>query len=198
MAIRPLLRVGRAGVFAAVCVALAAAGHTIASHALVAPWALAAGFAGVAAPAVMLAGHERSLPTILGSLLGGQFMLHVLFSAARTGPSPAAHAGHGHLITTAVGHSGMGMTLAHYAAAIMAAWWLRRGERAVWTLARQVAALAARPARALLHAARTPPAIEPLHLPVPAMAPLWPVRELLRHTVLRRGPPVRSRALPLG
>jgi hypothetical protein len=90
------------------------------------------------------------------------------------------------------------MTLAHYAAALLAAWWLRRGERAVWALTRQVAALAARAARGLLVAARTRPVTGPVRLPVPVTFAPWPVRRVFRHAVLRRGPPIRSRALSLG
>jgi hypothetical protein len=198
MPIRRLLRFGRAGVFAAVCVALAAAGHTLVSSTAVAPGALLAGFAGVAAFAMLLAGHERSLPTILGGLLGGQFMLHVLFSAAAPASMASMHPGHAPLVTRATGYNSLGMMLAHYSAALVAAWWLRRGERAVWTLTRQVAALAGRPARGLLAAARTTTVTGPVRVPVPVMDVVRPAGHVLRHAVLRRGPPIRSRALSLG
>ncbi|HEV7934997.1 MAG TPA: MFS transporter [Actinomadura sp.] len=197
MPICSLLRIGRAGVFAAVCVGLAAAGHSAAAGP-VAPWAVAAGYLAVAAAALTLAGHERSLATILGGLLGGQFMLHVLFSAMRPAPPGTPPAVHEHLLSNTGGRGGIGMTLAHYAAALLAAWWLRRGERAVWTLARQVAALAARAARDLLVAVRTTPVTGPVRLPVPVTFTPWPVRRVFRHAVLRRGPPIRSRALSPG
>ena len=213
MPIRPLLRLGRAGVFSAVCVALAAAGHAVVSDAPVAFWALTVGFAGLMALSVTLAGHERAFPTILGGLLGGQFMLHALFSA--TGPEPPAPAplpvpgsgGSGgpgavdadhHLTALGAHQPGLSMMLAHYVAALLAALWLRRGERAVWTLTRQVAALAGRPARALLTAAaRTTSIIGPVRVPVTATVTVRPAGRMLRHALLRRGPPLRSTALSL-
>jgi hypothetical protein len=205
MPIPPLLRLGRAGVFSAVCVALAATGHGVVSGAPVAPWALIAGFAGIMALSVTLAGHERAFPTILGGLLGGQFMLHVLFSATgpeTLAPAPipvpgAVHADH-HLTVLVAHHPRLSMILSHYIAALLAALWLRRGERAVWTLTRQVAALAGRPARALLTAAaRTTSIIGPVRVPVTATVTVRPAGRMLRHALLRRGPPLRSTALSL-
>ncbi|MER5430944.1 hypothetical protein [Streptomyces sp. NPDC002588] len=73
------LRLLRAAVFAAVCVVLAAAGHTMASCATVPPWTLAAGFLGALAVVVPLAGRERSLPGIAALLAVGQTVLHTLF-----------------------------------------------------------------------------------------------------------------------
>ncbi|MBC6457324.1 MFS transporter [Actinomadura sp. HBU206391] len=202
MAIPPLLRLGRAGVFSAVCVTLAATGHTVVSGAAVAPWALAVGFAGVMALSMTLSGHERAFATIFGGLLGGQFMLHVLFSATAlesTAPIPGPAAAHaGHHVTALVAHQpGLSMVLAHYTAALLAALWLRRGERAVWTLTRQVAALAGRPARALLTAARPTPIIGPVRFPVTTAVTIRPTGRMLRHVLLRRGPPLRSTALSL-
>ncbi|GAA2112493.1 MFS transporter [Actinomadura alba] len=198
MAIRPFLRLGRAGVFSAVCVTLAATGHALVSGAPVAPWAVAVGFAGVVALSLTLAGHERAFPTILGGLLGGQFMLHVLFSAAEPETSaPASAAAHaGHQLTALAAHRpGLSMMLAHYAAALLVALWLRRGERAVWALTRQVAALAARPARGLLAAARTTSITGPVRVPVTVTPTARPIGRMLRHAVSRRGPPLRSKAL---
>ncbi|MEU6258694.1 hypothetical protein [Streptomyces sp. NPDC047043] len=73
------LRILRAAVFAAVCVVLAAAGHTLASCATVPLWTLGAGFAGTALVVVPLAGRARSLPGIAALLAGGQTVLHTLF-----------------------------------------------------------------------------------------------------------------------
>jgi len=66
-------------VFAAVCVVLAAAGHTLASCATVPPWTLGAGFVGTALVVAPLAGRARSLPGIAALLAGGQTVLHTLF-----------------------------------------------------------------------------------------------------------------------
>ncbi|WP_329337204.1 hypothetical protein OG866_22325 [Streptomyces sp. NBC_00663] len=73
------LRVLRAAVFAAVCVVLAAGGHTLASCATVPLWTLGAGFLGVVAVVAPLAGRTRSLPGIAALLTTGQVVLHALF-----------------------------------------------------------------------------------------------------------------------
>lgn len=73
------LRILRAAVFAAVCVVLAAAGHGLASCAVVPLWTLGAGFLAVFAVAAALAGRERSLPGIAALLAVGQTALHTLF-----------------------------------------------------------------------------------------------------------------------
>ncbi|MEU3278263.1 hypothetical protein [Streptomyces antibioticus] len=72
-------RLVRAAVFAAVCVVLAAAGHTMAACAAVPLWTLGAGFLGVLAVVVPLAGRERSLPYVATLLAVGQGVLHTLF-----------------------------------------------------------------------------------------------------------------------
>ncbi|MEU6590895.1 hypothetical protein ABZ923_17025 [Streptomyces sp. NPDC046881] len=73
------LRILRAAVFAAVCVALAACGHTLASCAGVPLWSLGAGFLGTLLVAAPLAGRARSLPGIAALLALGQTVLHTLF-----------------------------------------------------------------------------------------------------------------------
>ncbi|MCL6668266.1 hypothetical protein [Streptomyces panaciradicis] len=73
------VRILRAAVFAAVCVVLAAGGHTLASCAPVPPWTLVAGFLGVLLVTVPLTGRERSLPGIAALLAAGQTVLHTLF-----------------------------------------------------------------------------------------------------------------------
>ncbi|MET7692615.1 hypothetical protein ABZT06_32370 [Streptomyces sp. NPDC005483] len=79
------LRVLRAAVFAAVCVVLAAAGHSIASCATVPLWTLAAGFLGAVLVVAPLAGRERSLAGIATLLAVGQTALHVLFGLGQHG-----------------------------------------------------------------------------------------------------------------
>ncbi|MFI1076097.1 hypothetical protein [Streptomyces puniciscabiei] len=73
------LRILRAAVFAAVCVALAACGHTLASCASVPLWTLGAGFLCCLLLVVPLAGRARSLPGIAALLALGQTALHTLF-----------------------------------------------------------------------------------------------------------------------
>ncbi|MEU6349318.1 hypothetical protein ABZ896_08325 [Streptomyces sp. NPDC047072] len=84
------LQVLRAAVFAAVCVVLAAAGHSIASCVAVPLWTLGAGFAGAVLVVAPLAGRERSLPGIATLLAAGQTVLHVLFGLGQHGSSVSA------------------------------------------------------------------------------------------------------------
>ncbi|MDF3300845.1 hypothetical protein [Streptomyces tropicalis] len=79
------LRILRAAVFAAVCVVLAAAGHTMASCATVPLWTLGAGFLGALLVVAPLAGRERSLPGIAALLAVGQTVLHTLFGLGQSG-----------------------------------------------------------------------------------------------------------------
>ncbi|MQY35751.1 hypothetical protein SRB17_37430 [Streptomyces sp. RB17] len=84
------LRILRAAVFAAVCVALAACGHTLASCASVPLWTLGAGFVGCLLLVVPLAGRARSLPGIAALLALGQIALHTLFGLGQHGTAMAA------------------------------------------------------------------------------------------------------------
>ncbi|MHC0433014.1 hypothetical protein ACX6XY_22990 [Streptomyces sp. O3] len=79
----PGLRLLRAAVFAAVCVALSAGGHTLASSATVPLWTLGVGFATVFAVAAPLAGRDRTLPGIAAALAVGQLWLHTVFGAGQ-------------------------------------------------------------------------------------------------------------------
>jgi len=190
----PLFRMARAVVFATVCVTLAAIGHALASRETVPAWAVLAGFGTVLAVTFVLAGHERSLVTIAGGLLGGQFALHTVFASA-TDPmlhhAPVIEAAH----SAPLQGSGTAMTLAHTVAALLSALWLRRGERAAWSLTRRLATAADRPLRLLPVLL----SVEPASLSSPApvvrtpdavLAAAW----VLRYQVVRRGPPARSRA----
>ncbi|SES44166.1 hypothetical protein SAMN04487983_10555 [Streptomyces sp. yr375] len=86
------LRLLRATMFAAVCVVLAAAGHTMASCATVPLWTLGAGFLGALAVVVPLAGRARSLPGIAALLALGQTVLHTLFGLGQHTTSAAVSA----------------------------------------------------------------------------------------------------------
>lgn len=198
MFVRPPARLLRASVFAAVCVSLTLVGHSMASgvpDTHVTAFTVATGWAGTMAVAWVLSGHERSLPTILGGLLVGQFGLHVLFSAAQAEQEPhlvghvvhtghVAHSGHVAHIGQVAEASGLQMTLAHLVVAVVAAWWLRRGERLTWSLARRLAAFA-------LAAFPAPPAPLPApdHRTPPPETPLQPRRAEIHHSVALRAPP---------
>lgn len=192
---QPSLRLARAVVFATVCLTLTTAGHAYAARCAVPPSAVGLGFLLVMGLSALLAGTERSFRTILGGLLGAQFALHALFTSATSASahSPATaspEAGHHAAVLGGTPlHGGTAMTLAHLVAALAAAWWLRRGEAAMWSLARRVAAAAGArwprpmtvPSPDLLAGRR--PAVPP-DAP-PGLVPTAP----LRYAVVRRGPP---------
>ncbi|MFF9346510.1 hypothetical protein [Streptomyces sp. NPDC014734] len=248
------LRLLRATVFTAVCVALSAAGHSLASCAAVPWWTLVAGFLGIFAVVAPLAGRERSLPSIAAVLTGGQIALHSLFGAGTpavstapaTGDDPLIrfaaslvcgmgpaqlNAAEAHRIVTTAGidpasvsggprhlapvvgaHSGplagllpsLPMLLGHLLAAVATGWLLRRGEIALFELARlsahgaqQVAAGARlrslRAALALVDALRAglpgSTTTGPRTPRTAVDAPLPATGDPLQHMVIRRGPP---------
>jgi hypothetical protein len=106
------LRVLRAAVFAAVCVALAAAGHALASFATVPLWTLGVGFLGMAVVAAPFTGCERSLPGIVAVLAAGQTVLHTLFGL---GQHTSAASASGADALTSVSD----VTLVHHAARLV-------------------------------------------------------------------------------
>ncbi|MGW1101645.1 hypothetical protein [Streptomyces sp. NPDC002540] len=249
------LRLLRAAVFTAVCVALSAAGHSLASCAAVPWWTLLAGFLGVFAVAAPLAGRERSLPSIAAALAGGQIALHTLFgvgahatpTGTTTGDDPLIRfaaslvcgmgpaqlnaaearrivttagidpvsvtaAGHQHMASAAdadpVGLTGLlpglPMLLGHLLAAVATGWLLRRGEIALFRLARlsahgvqQLAAgarlRALRAALSLVNALRAGlpggPTTGPRIPRTGADTPVPATGDTLQHMVIRRGPP---------
>lgn len=265
MADRSLLRWPRAAMFAAVCVALAAAGHGLMSGQPIPLWALVLGLITVLTVAAALAGAERSLSVIAASVLSAQLGLHVLFTLAgrtpadgtawlprgwrdlllcapdasagvaganltralgadpldarvallrhvathqATGPLSAQPAAAGHQMATMAGmpsmatmgsasthlltQAGLGMLLAHACAALLTAWWLRRGEAALFSLARWVRVWTAVRWRRLfaLIAGPRPLAATRRRTTRPGQA-LIPPGAVLRHALLRRGPPAR-------
>ncbi|MFG3202396.1 hypothetical protein [Streptomyces sp. NPDC048192] len=101
------LRILRAAVFAAVCVVLAACGHTLASCASVPLWTLGAGFLGCLLLVVPLAGRTRSLPGTAALLAVGQTTLHTLFGLGQHGTAMASGGTAGVLTSgTATGAAG--------------------------------------------------------------------------------------------
>ncbi|WP_406443223.1 hypothetical protein OHB00_42715 [Streptomyces sp. NBC_00631] len=213
MSASPAVRSLRAAVFAAVCVLLGAAGHGLAMGDLPPLWADAAGFVVVFALGRALAGHERGLPEIGVGMLLTQAGLHFGFDAARAvTPVPASTMTmapmrvHGHAMTGMADMAGMAgvrgagqqyphlhvltahATVAHVVAALVASWWLRRGEAALWSLLRRTAGLVPGLA-AWWHDAPLPAAPARGLRPAPA-GPARPRPLLaLRHAVSRRGPP---------
>ncbi|GAA2240030.1 MULTISPECIES: hypothetical protein [Kitasatospora] len=250
-------RVLRAMPFATVCVVLAAAGHTLASGAVVPTRAVLLGWVLTLGAAVLGARRERSLAAIAGGLAVGQLGLHLLFHTEQTParaqamPNAAGMAGMAdmptmpgmgmadgthsravaaqlaaplgsgsHASAAAAPHVALwchafllglspAMFAGHLTATLLAAWWLRRGEAAVWRLVRTTAEAASATVNA--GAARLREMIARLEAVLsgstgrrsqPPVA--WFTRDsgrwqlpspgLLRHCVIRRGPPVASAA----
>ncbi len=205
MCVSSALRSLRAAVFAAMCVTLAAAGHSLAGHPTPALWADGVGFAVVFALGCLLGGRERSLVGI-GSAMGVvQVGLHLLFDAApmQAGTAMAGMPAMGmpgvdHAVMSMAAHGEGGRAIAaHAAAALVASWWLRRGEAAVWSLLRQVAALV--PGLVAWWCAAGVPWEHPSDAPVRQRGAQerWARQLLLRHAVIRRGPPAVGPVLAL-
>jgi hypothetical protein len=202
MSASPAVRSLRAAVFAVLCVLLAAGGHGLASGQAPPLWADAAGLLPVFAAGVLLGGRERSLVGIGGGMLAAQAGLHLAFEAAESrtrtamtmhGTSMAqARMSHGHMVRAHMSHPHAWVahtTIGHVAAALLATWWLRRGEAALWSLLRRAAVLV--PGLAAWWRVRAAPSPEPVRGGVRrSVAALRPLRQvLLRHAVSRRGPP---------
>ncbi|MEV5973042.1 hypothetical protein [Streptomyces sp. NPDC051921] len=80
-------RGGRAALFAAVCVLLAATGHILMSGQAVPSWTLALASAGTGGVAWLLADRERGLLAVTTATVAVQSLLHAMFTWAQ--PSPA-------------------------------------------------------------------------------------------------------------
>jgi hypothetical protein len=207
------LRIGRAAVFAAVCVALSAFGHSMMAPMPIPPWSLAMALIAVFEVSWVLAGKERGLAAITALTLGTQAVLHFWFALSQgtgadgsacapgmgTGSGMSAMAampaaGGQCMQSTSMAHMTSGMLLAHGLAGLVSAWWLRRGEAAAFGLMRRVSARAL----GFLHlpavAAAVAPAVSRITLSDDVSREPRPSRVLLKFQVIRRGPPFRPLA----
>src|SRR5690606_34249827 len=125
------LRLVRTVVFAAVCVLLAAAAHWLSGGPRPSLGAMTAGGGAVLAVAAALGGRERQPAAVAWLLVIAQLGLHELFGGDRTG-YVAAHL-HGEGLAEA-----FGMLVAHLTATLLTAWWLARGEAALWATLRRL------------------------------------------------------------
>ncbi|ARQ71809.1 hypothetical protein CAG99_25905 [Streptomyces marincola] len=174
------------------------------------PWATAAAFLAVLVAAAAFTGRERGRAAMIWAALATQALLHGAFSAfsatvpraphgdGSAGPPagrvlchvpPAAHDracamvdGAAHALPAQT----PGMICAHLAVALLSAWWLWRGERAVFALLRWAALRVLLPA--LRPASRLAPPSADRAVRTPEGAPV-PRQLLLVRRTGSRGPP---------
>ncbi|MFE1895951.1 hypothetical protein [Streptomyces yangpuensis] len=218
------LRATRAATFAAMCVALGAAGHSYMSGMDVPFFGLLGAFGVTFGLAWLVAGRRRGPLGITAAVLSVQGVLHLVFSGSQAVQSvsgSAATRGHHHMpaanpgtagaadaagmadmadMAGVAGHGGAGMITAHVLAGLLCAAWLARGEAAVFRLARVLGAAArhaARPLARVLDLLRARVAAPPAP---PVFRAPFPRPRRLRgavhaHAVVRRGPPWSGSAL---
>ena len=184
---RPL----RAGVFTLVCASLSAHGHALSSGHDVPFAGLLAGMVLVFAMAWAATNRRQGWATLTGWMLWGQFALHVAYSyvGSFAGPHTASHGG------DAVVRAAMPawtMIATHVVFALASAWWLRRGETALFAFLRFMA-LSLFPLLVLIGGLPAPrgPVVPRLRT---ADAPVRIRLPYLRHTRILRGPPLLSPA----
>lgn len=202
------LRAARASVFALACLGISAAGHAWMSGRPVPATAMAPGFVLAFALGFTAARRRRGLVPISALMLAGELALHLLFTAAQhtgTGAgaampgmadmpgmtmpgTPTASSANGVPMAAMAGHGTLGMVAVHAAAGLAGAWWIHRGELALFAILR----IAADEAAALF----LPPARPPVPSPaasrqpcVPRVCPVCAYPEPLAHVLVRRGPP---------
>ncbi|CAL9617181.1 hypothetical protein SUDANB121_05781 [Nocardiopsis dassonvillei] len=186
-ACRPL----RAGVFTLVCASLSAHGHALGSGHDVPLPGLLPGMAVVFAMAWAAAHRRQGWAALTGRMLWGQLALHVTFSYA--GSFGASHtAPHPDQVVADAAMPAWAMIGMHVLSALVSAWWLHRGEAALFAFLRFMA-LALLPLLLALGALPAPrgPVVPRLRS---ADAPARIRLPYLRHSLILRGPPVPSAA----
>ncbi len=126
MAASAVLRLARAVVFATVCGAVSAGGHALAGGAPVPFGVYLAGVLAALGLAYLIDGRERGPAAVLAATVSTQMVLHQIFD--RLAPGDPAAPGHA--------HPQAGMALIHLTVAALTAWWLHRGESALWLMIR--------------------------------------------------------------
>lgn len=190
-----VLRIARSAIFSAVCMLLAVGAHWFAGGAGPTTRVLLTGWAIVMAAATALAGRQRSPATVIGLVLAAQVLLHQMLGPAER-PRVAPHPPVAHDVVHELGlyeygeplSVRAGMLVAHLTAALITGWWLSRGEALVWSILRRMGARAARLFRPLLGRTAAGDGVAPRpREPEPVRYGYAVV--LLRHAVIRRGPP---------
>jgi hypothetical protein len=175
---------------------LAAAAHLAMSPAALPWWAIPGAFLAVFGSAAVSAGRERGLAPITVAMLASQLVLHLWFQVAQLYTVPSGDCAAmpdmpgmcGSSIPT---HSGSAMLVGHVLAASAAAWWLRRGEAAVFAVAARWRSRIVERIHCLLATTSR------VQLPASDLTgpPPWPAADkaiqvrVLRFAVARRGPP---------
>jgi len=192
-------RLLRAAGFVLTAAVLGVAGHLQVSGTSLSPWVLAA----VSLPAAFvgwrLSAGEPGTGTLAGCVLGVQLGLHLVLTlaapAAGMSPAPAAGTAGMHSMAAASAMGGMGlgpMAAAHLCSAVLAAWWIRRGERALFTTVRAGVAVRRLAAASWSRLAAQPAltAADEGVRPVPSTGQPW-LHSLVGVvcSVKRRGPP---------
>ncbi|UCM86735.1 hypothetical protein [Streptomyces marincola] len=195
---------------------LAVSGHMVMSGPAPSPWAAAAAFLAVLVAAAAFTGRERGRAAVILAALAAQALLHGAFSAfSASAASSAAVPGAPHGDGSAGPPAGRvlchappaaqdpacaavdgaahalpaqtpGMIGAHLVVALLSAWWLWRGERAVFALLRWAALRVLLPA--LRPASRLAPPSADRAVRAPESAPV-PRQLLLVRRTGSRGPP---------
>ena len=171
----PPQRLQRALVLTCAAVVVGVAAHLLGGG-TVEPVAVAAAFPVLLGLSWPLTHRERGWLPISGAQLAGQQVVHTLLSSATDAAAPAPPVD--------------AFVYGHVLAAVLVAVCLRRGEQRVWALARRAAHTLALLWRRVLDLLS--PGEPPRPHEVPPTPPTLPVPRppLLRHAVVRRGPPV--------
>lgn len=215
---RPVLPTPRAAIFTAVCLGLGAGAHRVMSDSPIPAWALLIGGIGAYVPARYAAGRgERGLLAIAGLMGVLQVAFHLLFSFAQNAAVPSAASaampgmpmpmgmsmpagtqmpagtsmrdmpGMSEGVVTSM-HMGTGMLLGHALAALVCAFWLWRGEAAVYAVVR--GAVFRLPGLWTVMAIAAPPVDRESRTLRIAPRPRTLRSQWLRGTLAQRGPPL--------
>ncbi|MER7211493.1 MULTISPECIES: hypothetical protein [Streptosporangium] len=178
----------RATGFAVTCATLAVLGHLLGGGSFD-PAAAVGGVLLLVPVALALTGRERTFGAILPATGLSQVVLHALLSYGEPQAAVAHHTTGtppgqmGHMATSA-----LGMPLMHLASVVATSVWLRWAEENLCALARQLAGHVLR--RLLVLLILTPPQpYGPVTVPVAEEIGAPRARTLLRHALVRRGPP---------
>jgi hypothetical protein len=128
----------RVGIFTLATVLLGLAGHLTGGGQLPSAIVLAGLLAGTAVAASGMAGREQTLPRITLAVGAIQVGIHAVLMSPT--PGMVDHGG---------AMPGDSMVAGHAVAAVLLAWWLRRGEAAAWRLARALAERLSHPGSSL-------------------------------------------------